>query len=400
MNRAFDSWRSLSLSLYMVLTGYAVLVGMPVLSTAWVTKLGFTEVEVGRLAAADIGGLSCGAVLCAFVIARTNRRYLCLGATLVAVLANLACAYTTEYQPMLALRLTAGIASGVYTALAVVSLGARSNPARAYSWALFAFAFSQALELYLLPQLSMSAVYLLLACAYSLTLPFLRWMPSHASDPGTPARVDAETPPAESQDMPVYLPWLVLAAILLSYVNIGAYWTYIELASLDAGASPEWVGAVLVFSSLFSIGGCLVATLISGRFGLARPLVVTLLSQAAVVVMLAGGINDTNIVVSVCGFNFLWMFSDIFQLSTVAKVDPSGRFAALVPGAQGVGQIIGPNLAAALLATELAYSGVFVMCALASLGATAIYLGLYVQKRQVIPTFAGASHHPLPPQAA
>ena len=42
-----DDWRSLAIALYMVLVGYGVLVGIPVISTAWVTKLGFTEVEVG-----------------------------------------------------------------------------------------------------------------------------------------------------------------------------------------------------------------------------------------------------------------------------------------------------------------------------------------------------------------
>ena len=39
-----DDWRSLTIALYMVLVGYGVLVGIPVISTAWVTKLGFTEV--------------------------------------------------------------------------------------------------------------------------------------------------------------------------------------------------------------------------------------------------------------------------------------------------------------------------------------------------------------------
>ena len=33
----FDGWRSLSLSLYMTLVGYAVLVGVPVISTAWLS---------------------------------------------------------------------------------------------------------------------------------------------------------------------------------------------------------------------------------------------------------------------------------------------------------------------------------------------------------------------------
>ena len=59
----FDSWKSLSISLYMTLAGYAVLVGVPVISTAWVNLLGFSEVQVGRVAGADLGGLSFGACL-------------------------------------------------------------------------------------------------------------------------------------------------------------------------------------------------------------------------------------------------------------------------------------------------------------------------------------------------
>jgi hypothetical protein len=50
----FDGWRSISLSLYMTLSGYAVLVGVPVISTAWVNLLGFSEVEVGRVAGPNI----------------------------------------------------------------------------------------------------------------------------------------------------------------------------------------------------------------------------------------------------------------------------------------------------------------------------------------------------------
>ena len=51
----FDGWRSISISLYMTLVGYAVLVGVPVISTAWVELLGFTPEQVGRVAGAGMG---------------------------------------------------------------------------------------------------------------------------------------------------------------------------------------------------------------------------------------------------------------------------------------------------------------------------------------------------------
>ena len=73
-----DDWRGLTIALYMVLVGYGVLVGIPVISTAWVTKLGFTEVEVGRVAGMDLGGLSAGAIVAAWVINHMNRRLIVL----------------------------------------------------------------------------------------------------------------------------------------------------------------------------------------------------------------------------------------------------------------------------------------------------------------------------------
>ena len=129
-----------------------------------------------------------------------------------------------------------------------------------------------------------------------------------------------------------------------------------------------------MWSSFCSLVGCLFATIVSNRFGLARPLLVTLVCQAVIVYMLKGGINDANIVVSMFAFNFLWIFVDVYQMSTVANATAPGRFASLMPGAQGLGQIFGPNIAASLLAAGYGYDGVFVMCATASVTAMAIYL--------------------------
>ena len=56
--------------------------------------------------------------------------------------------------------------------------------------------------------------------------------------------------------------------------------------------------------------------------------------MAVIVGMLANGITDTKLLVSVFTFNLLWIFIDVYQMSTVASVDTTGKFAALMPGAQ------------------------------------------------------------------
>jgi len=373
----FDNPRSLILSLYMTLVGYGVLVGIPVISTAWVTLLGFTEVQVGRVAGADLGGLSAGAVFAAIVIAKLNRRGLILLGAAIAVTANGLCLYIVDYESVLWLRLMSGFGSGIYTATAVAALGARSNPAFAYNMMLFAFAFSQAAEMQVLPLLSMNGIYWVFIVCFLLTLPFLSWAPAYAVEP------DQETvlqqPTALPPPLATYLPWLGLAAIFVTYINIGAYWTYIELAALNASIAPDWINQVLVWSSLCSIVGCLVATLLSDRFGLGRPLMVTLAMMSLMVGMLAFGITDTKLLMSVFSFNVLWIFIDVYQMSTVANVDLTGKFAALMPGAQGLGQIVGPNLAASLLGEQLGYPAVFMMCASAAVIGLAIYAVLYLK---------------------
>jgi hypothetical protein len=118
---------------------------------------------------------------------------------------------------------------------------------------------------------------------------------------------------------------------------------------------------------------------------------VTLLTVSVIVGMLANGITDTTFFVSVFAFNFLWIFNDVYQMSIVANVDKSGRFAALLPGAQGLGQIIGPNVAASILALNLGYSGVFLMCAAAAFIALLIYGFMYFRFKQTIPALAYAT---------
>ena len=388
LKNPFDSWKSIVISLYMTLIGYGVLVGIPVISTAWVTLLGFSEVEVGRVAGADLGGLSIGAVVTAMLIGKVNRRLLVLIGLSLAVVANGLCISVVDYDQVLWLRLLSGIGSGIYTAVAVSSLGASSKPARAYNAMLFAFAFSQALEMHFLPLLSMAGIYTTFIVCFLLTIPFISWIPAHA-----PTEV-AEVVAADSlaaQSVPKFVPWLCLAAMVITYINIGAYWTYIELAAASDQADPEWVGQVLTWSSFCSLIGCLFATILSSRYGLLRPLLVTLVTMAVIVGMLANGITDKNILISVLSFNFLWIFIDVYQMSTIANVDKTGRFAALMPGAQGLGQIIGPNLAASILGLNLGYSGVFIMCAGAAIVAMLLYAFMYLRFRRTIPAFAYAT---------
>lgn len=391
----FDDWRSLTIGIYMALAGYAVMVGLPVISTSWVNNLGFSEVQVGYVTSADLLGLAVGAIFAYFTVAKYDRRYLAIVAAVVAIAANLLCVYFQSYEITLPLRLTAGIGAGLYTGVAVATIGGHSRPAFAFGMELFAFAFSQAGELKFLPYLSIEGIYLTFAATFVIGLMFISWLPRRPADAPLDVEVDVAEPAGdhhvEHRHVPSYVPWLVLTAVVFTYINIGGYWAYIELATVGTDASPEWVANMLVYTSFFSLIGCLFAVLLSNRYGLSKPLLVTLIFQASIVLMLIFGITNYSVAFSMFAFNFCWIFVDIYQAAVISNVDRSGRYVSLLPAAQGLGNGLGPAMAATVLAWGIGYNGIFIMCASASITAMLVYLYMYLKLRRTIPALADAS---------
>lgn len=391
----FDDWRSLTIGIYMALAGYAVMVGMPVISTSWVNNLGFTDDQVGFVAGIDQFGFALGAVFAFFTVAKIDRRLLAIGAAAVAIVANLLCIYYQSYEFTLGLRFTAGLGAGLFTGIAVATIGGHSRPAFAFGLELFAFAFSQAGELWLLPYLSIEGMYIAFAVSFIVGILFIKWLPRRPADAALDVEVDVEESSGEHhvehKHVPRYVPWLVLTAVVFTYINIGGYWAYVELATVESAADADWVSKMLVFTSFFSLIGCLFAVLLSNRYGLSRPLLVTLIFQAGIVIMLVFGITNATVTISMFAFNFCWIFVDIYQSATVSNVDRSGRYVSLLPAAQGLGNALGPAMAATVLTWGLGYNGVFMMCASASIIAMLVYLYMYIKLRRNIPALADAS---------
>jgi len=372
----FDGWRSISIALFMALVGYTVMVSVPVLSTALVAKVGFTEEQVGRVWGADLGGLSFGAIVSAMLVARVNRRMLVLAGVVLAIGANAACIVFVEYEQVLWLRVIAGIGSGIFTAVAVVTLGGTTKPVFAFNMLLLGFAFSTALELHFLPKLSMNEIYLFFMTLAAICAVFIRWLPARPLDTEELSRQEQGQNQVENWRVPRILPVICLVAVCFTYINIGGYYTYIELAAHADGIAKDWVGPLLTWSSIFAIVGCVIAYF-STRFGLFKPLFVSLFAMAVIVIMLSGGINDINILISLFGFMTLWTFVDVYQSAMMAHMDRKGSLVALLPSVQGFGQFIGPNISASILGAGLGYSTMFMVSGSMTLVAMVLYMGIF-----------------------
>lgn len=367
----------------MALVGYSVMVSVPVLSTAWVGMLGFTEEQVGRVAGADLGGFSFGAILASVLVARVNRRFLVLAGLILSICANALCIVFVDYEQVLWLRVAAGFGSGIFTAIAVVSLGGTTKPVHAFNLLLFAFAFSTALELHTLPRLTMNGIYLFFIGLNVMCIMFLHWVPTGPLTAEELARQEEAAEDVEDWHVPRILPIICLVAVCFTYINIGGYYTYIELAAFADGVTQDWTGPVLTWSSIFAIVGCVIALLCT-RFGLFKPLFVSLVAMAACVIMLSSGITNMNFMVSLFSFMTLWTFVDVYQSAMLAHMDRRGSLVALLPSVQGFGQFIGPNVSASVLGLGFGYGTMFMVSGSMALVALFIYMGVsaYMHRRK------------------
>lgn len=382
----FDARGPFLLSLFMTLVGYSVLVALPAINGAWVDQLGFSEVEVNRVASADLLGLFIGAVLTSAVISRWSRQRLTYLGIALAIIANALCTQYVDYETTLALRFIAGLGSGFYTAVAVAGLGAHSKPREAFNWMLLAFAVSQFLELQLIPHLSMNGIYVFFIATYVVTLPFVRVIPNTSpsieaanasSSPATaPQIVDEGT-----KEPPSMLAWVGIAAIVIAYVNIGAYWSNIELAAESAGLDGDWAAQIIAWCVLLSFVGCFTAMWVLKRFDYDRPLLFTFVLMVVAVGLLAVQVTAALFVFSVAMFSFLWIFIDVYQMGGVSVADKSGSAVAFIPGAQGLGQTVGPFAASVMLDLGWGFDGIFILCAVASAAALLIYMFIYLKFR-------------------
>ena len=371
----FDQRGPFLLSLFMTLVGYSVLVALPAINSAWVDQLGFTEVEVNRVASADLMGLFLGASTTAALIRKLSRQTLAYLGIALAIVANALCTQYVDYETTLGLRLLAGLGSGLYTAVAVAGLGACTKPREAFNWMLLAFAISQFLELQLIPHLTMTGIYLFFIATYVVTLPFVRIIP-------TTDLSSAEHPETLAAPRPrTGLAWIGIAAIVISYINIGAYWANIELAAEAAGLDGDWAGQVISWSVLLSFFGCFVAMYVLKHFDYEKPILVTFLMMMLAVGLLAVNISAAFFVFSVAMFNFLWIFIDVYQMGGVSVADRSGSAAAFIPGAQGLGQTVGPFAASFMLDFGWGFSGVFILCTVSAAVAFSVYALIYVSAR-------------------
>ena len=374
----FDDWRTILFAVFMALVGYSVMVTVPVLSTALVQSLSFTEEQVGRVWGNDMLGFSIGAIIAALSVARVNRRHLVMGGIVLTIGANALCMFITDYESMMWLRLRGWNWKRHIYRHRGGDTGWNDKPGSGIQFLVARFLIFRGWR-----NASVSATvterYLLVSHWHSCCM-------RHCFYAGCPADLSMKRKSSYSMN------WKIIQRIgaCLSSCRSFASPQYALPTSISAVISPisswpHWTResrrnslvTVLTWASFWALAGCLLA-LLCARFGLFRPLFVALISMAVLVGMLSAGINNINLTISVFSFLALWTFVDVFQSSMMGYMDRSGSLVALLPSVQGFGQFVGPNIAASIIGAGLGYSTMFMVSGSMALVAMAIYIGIFL----------------------
>lgn len=348
--------------------GFATFLLMPQFIEAAVADLRYTEQQVGVLSSVVMVGNTLAAVGASMWIRRSSWRLVATIALIGLLIANGASMAVHGLAAFAALQGIGGFCGGSLYSLSLTVLSDCRRPDRYFAYAIGAQTVYQIFGLvagpFLIHHGGVDAMLGLFAGLCVLGLLLVRLVPVHGrSQSVAPSGAGLLSGPV----------LLALAGCFLFYVNIGAYWTYIERIGTTAGIEFGAISNGLAFSTAASMAGVFLASWLGGRRGFFIPIAASAVAIVLAVVLLTGNLRLTAYVVSAVIYGIAWNVSVTYQYSTVNVVDQSRRGVALAPAFHNAGGAAGPAVAA-LFVTQTDHSGVLWLVSVSVLASAACFL--------------------------
>ncbi|MDE0154606.1 MAG: hypothetical protein OXS28_03265 [Gammaproteobacteria bacterium] len=358
-NREVESGRFLTAVIVTGLLGIASFLVLPSLVLGFVTDLGFSELQVGRISTFQLIGLGLGSVASVLLLKYLDWRNLSRFGLALLLVSDFACTLSGEFTPLLVLRFISGFAGGVCVSFAAYGLGLTANTDRNFGWfmtvqvgfaIIASFSFPSVLDL-----AGLDGIFYVL-CLLELA--------SIALVSGFMPAVRRESASREQGNDRVRwtLCALVMVGLLFFFTALGMFWTYIAPIGLDAGLSKQQTGNAVSVALFGALLGAYAAAALNIRIGRLLPLTLSLALQLVALLLLYQGLDYLMFCLAAALFGFGWYMYVPYQFALLAGFDRDGRPMLLLNAVAGLGSGLGPAIAAYLLADG--YSLLYILCAL------------------------------------
>ena len=338
--------------LAMMLTGIAGVVAMglnPVIATAYVDYLDFSEVQAGYVLAADMSGLAIGTLLVSARVHVWNRQVVAISGIAIVLVGNLACLELASFDSMLVTRFIVGTGAGSAAGVMAASIAASGNPDRFFGFytvvTLSAIALLMSLAPRLLASFGIKGLFSLLACTALPALCLVGKFPAFVAQ----RKIGVGEKAPSWREMPLRIVLIVSIATLVYYTGTGAVWPYISQVGKARGFALQDIGNLLAVAQLFGVAGAMVPVFLGTRLGRMPPVTFSLVVSICCLLALLGYSNKLVYALVIQLYMFVWLLFFPYLMGIVSELDPLGRLAGVSYALQSVGFAIGPALAASLI---------------------------------------------------
>ena len=333
---AGESADQLIASVLVAMAGTAMFNLSPLYLAAAAAEHGFTDHQLGFLMSLEVAGIALASLLVLILIDRTGTRRLAAVGGAFIVAGNLLAFAATDFAQLLAIRFLTGLAGdGLAFGSAIVLMGRRADPVRAFGIYAFSNMCFTGIALALLPQLPDGA-------SWSTILGLLVLLGSVAVMASCKLSNIAKQAHCLPTTIRSPLAWLALAGVFFFTMNLGAVWGFAERLGSASGLVIEQVGYYLSLSIACQALGSLLAAYFS-RYPYRRfLLIVTVVVQVAGLGLIGNGAGVLPFAVGIALWGLSWNFGIANLLGLLAKQPGGGRLLALAPGAEALGAATGP----------------------------------------------------------
>lgn len=375
--------------MFACVAAYGVYLGLPLILGALADEYGFSNPQIGWIGAAENAGMLLGSVSVSVLSRWASYRLLAAVGIAIALAGNGLTLDTTAFEAFCGIRFATGIGSGICYSAAIAALSLTARATRNFSIFVVVLVIANSLELWLIPDVVAAwharGIYAVLGLLFVPPALLLGFIPKGA----VAARAAAAEPLAAASASSL-LPWLCLLGVVLFCVAASAFYAYAERIGLAVGMTESGISSTLTLCNLFSLTGSMLAYALGRHWGQHRPQLAAIVVMIGVYAAWAISLSVPDYISGVLIFFEVWSMASVYQLTTLTGIDPTGRYVALIPAAQGIGQSAGPFLAGTLLEQQLGFAQMLGVASLFAVGSLASYSSVYLRLRRIRPLAARA----------
>lgn len=321
-----------------------VLMSAPVFAQQLAIEWNLSPSKIGDFFFVELGVMSFSTIPAYYWSKRISCREASIWASALYLLGNLLSFFATSFDFLLIVRVIAALGGGTLMVITITSSSLTKNTDKTYGFWVLGQVLMGALALFILPKLftlyGLKICYIFMIIMICIAFPFHRYFFDQ------PIKTNKSVAAENKSSL---LGWFGVFGTLLTYIAIGAIWTFMSSIASHAGIDSGFTSKILAFSTLVGILGCFLPSLLGGKINRKYALLFGYILFFISLILMLGHIDEQKLAITILIFKFTWMFTVPFVFATVASHDFTGKFMNTVNLVVGGGLALGPLLAGRII---------------------------------------------------